>query len=318
MNKSVNPTFSIVMPLHRQATNIQRAIESVESQTYENYELLIVYPSSRHVGDSNLHKVLLNTVSARGDARIIHQNNHRAGASWRRGVEEARGNIVAFLDADDFWEPHFLAEVASLAQEFSVASAYATGYQYVLSENEYSDPKIRSLGAMNAPRILQDFFNIGAQGDLPFTLSSFCIRKELLNRMDGFPDTEYGKPDQDLFIRSALLSKIAYDPSVLCFQRLTSEDTTPDFGIASSETSFLTRLKNYADRETNDATRKALLKYAVSHLFRLVSLNVRQAKYGVANTLLNDAYCKMQPLRYLWWRTRCQLALRIDEMAKFE
>ena len=96
---------SIIMPSYNAEKYISAAIESVRKQTYSNWELIIVDDCSK---DNTLEIV-------RGiqDERIrLYQNETNSGAavSRNKALREARGEWIAFLDADDLWVPEKLDE----------------------------------------------------------------------------------------------------------------------------------------------------------------------------------------------------------------
>lgn len=98
--KQVN--VSVIIPLYNKAPYIQRALDSVLSQTLHNFELIVVDDGSIDRGGDIVARCSDPRV------RIIRQGNAGPGAARNRGLREAQGEIVAFLDADDEWLPDYL------------------------------------------------------------------------------------------------------------------------------------------------------------------------------------------------------------------
>lgn len=92
---------SVIIPTFNRAYCLARTLDSVLAQTHDNLEVLIVDDGSTD-GTRGL-------IQARyGDeprVKYIHQENHGVAAARNRGIETARGDFVAFLDSDDFWQP---------------------------------------------------------------------------------------------------------------------------------------------------------------------------------------------------------------------
>ena len=105
MNNYIKGLVSVVMPTYRRSDQLIRAIESVLNQTYKNIELLLINDNEP---DDEYTKELKERVSVYcSDERfnLILQDKHINGAVARNlGIREAKGEYVAFLDDDDWWE----------------------------------------------------------------------------------------------------------------------------------------------------------------------------------------------------------------------
>ena len=98
-----NPTVSVIIPVYNRAQLVQKAIQSVFEQYYEDFELIIV--------DDGSTDDLADALSRIKDPRmrlIFHDENKGAAAARNTGISKARGAYVAFLDSDDCWLPQKL------------------------------------------------------------------------------------------------------------------------------------------------------------------------------------------------------------------
>jgi glycosyltransferase involved in cell wall biosynthesis len=93
---------SVVVPLYNKARYVRRCLESVCRQTFRDFEIIVVNDGSTDGSEG--------VVASVNDPRLIlrHQANAGPGAARNRGLREARGEYVAFLDADDEWLPEYL------------------------------------------------------------------------------------------------------------------------------------------------------------------------------------------------------------------
>src|SRR5712691_7731645 len=100
-----DPKVSIVMPAYNVAPYIRETLESVFAQTFSDYEVIIVNDGSPDTEE--LERVL---EPFRDRIRYFKQENRGAGAARNVALRAARGEFIAFLDADDLWLPNYLDE----------------------------------------------------------------------------------------------------------------------------------------------------------------------------------------------------------------
>lgn len=114
---------SVIIPLFNKAPFIERALRSVAAQTFADFEIIVVDDGSTDGGLTIVEKFTDSRL------RIVGQENAGPGAARNRGLREARGEFVAFLDADDEWLPEYLAEnLHSLNEPGANAAAVVSGY----------------------------------------------------------------------------------------------------------------------------------------------------------------------------------------------
>jgi glycosyltransferase involved in cell wall biosynthesis len=111
-----NPLFSVVIPTYNEPDLLEEALESVFRQTLADYEVIVVNDGSTDDTATRLARWASRT-------RIVEQANLGTGAARNRGMAEARGRYIAFLDHDDTWLPEKLRAQA----EFFAAHPEAVG-----------------------------------------------------------------------------------------------------------------------------------------------------------------------------------------------
>lgn len=122
---SDTPLVSIVIPVHNAEKYIGKTIESVKSQTYTNWEILLV-------DDCSLDDSVGVIESYLKDERIVlikNTENLKAAKSRNRGIEAAKGQLLAFLDADDIWDKDKLTKEVAFIKSQNCAFAY-TSYEF--------------------------------------------------------------------------------------------------------------------------------------------------------------------------------------------
>jgi len=96
---------SIVMPAHDAARYIGAALESLMTQTYANFEVIVVDDGSR---DTTV-RIVADAAARDPRIRLVSGGHAGVAAARNRGVRAARGGLISFLDADDLWRPDRLA-----------------------------------------------------------------------------------------------------------------------------------------------------------------------------------------------------------------
>jgi teichuronic acid biosynthesis glycosyltransferase TuaG len=127
-----NSLVSIITPLFNSESLIGEVYNSIHSQTYSNWEWLVIDDCSIDLGFDVVSLI------AKQDHRVRvyrNTNNLGAGASRNRGIEESKGRYVAFLDSDDLWLPTKLEKQINFMQVHGYALTY-TQYQKFDSSGE--------------------------------------------------------------------------------------------------------------------------------------------------------------------------------------
>ncbi len=146
-----NDLVSVIMPSYNCGRFVEETIRSVQSQTYQNWEIIFI--------DDNSTDDTISRVSAmrEKDERIqIFQNVSNRGAAISRNIalKEAKGRWIAFLDSDDLWEPEKLEHQIKFMEE--------KGYHFSYTCRDQIDENGKPLGVMmSGPKHItkKDMFN---------------------------------------------------------------------------------------------------------------------------------------------------------------
>lgn len=176
----MNPRHSIIVPLYNKAPYVRKALESIVSQTYKDWECIVINDGS---SDNSL-EVVKNFVDdfKMYDLRfkIVDQKNAGVAAARNRGVAESHGEYVCFLDADDWWEPTFLEEMDQIIKEYPDAGIYASNYIY------YKPGKTHV--ALDLPRGYMNYPEAYLHSkQMPVTSITTCMPRKVYDEMGGFP-----------------------------------------------------------------------------------------------------------------------------------
>ena len=201
---NANSSITVVMPLYNNAKEVQRALRSVSDQTVSEFEVLVVNDGSTDGGDTIVRMVNDKRI------RIINQSNKGVSAARNRGVAEAKGDLIAFLDADDEWKPDFLETIMRLYGNFTTCSLFATHYFYREIDGTLRTPILRKLPPGIWEGVLDNYFETAAHSDPPLWSSAIAVKKAALLSAGGFPEGVSIGEDLLTWARLAMKFEIAY------------------------------------------------------------------------------------------------------------
>jgi glycosyltransferase involved in cell wall biosynthesis len=197
-----NMSFSVIIPLYNKAEYVSKTIDSVLAQTYPDFELIIVDDGSK---DNSL-----DIVRQFKDERIkiVEQENSGVSAARNRGIKEAKYELIALLDGDDWWDQSYLEEMVDLINKYPDVSIYGSQYAFVKNGIACSSKKILQMKDWDSFDLIQMGVKLKT---LPILYSSGVVfRKEILKKSELFDEQiSYGE-DWDFFLRMGIYSKVAY------------------------------------------------------------------------------------------------------------
>ena len=201
---NADPSISVVMPLYNNAKDVQRALRSVCDQTVSSFEVLVINDGSTDGGEAVAR--MLND----SRIRVIDQNNKGVSAARNRGIAEAKGDLIAFLDADDEWKPDFLETIIRLDRNFRQCSVFATHYFYRELDAAVRTPILRRVPHGVWEGVLENYFETAAHSDPPLWSSAIAVKKSALLAVGGFPEGVSIGEDLLTWARLAMKFEIAY------------------------------------------------------------------------------------------------------------
>lgn len=196
--------ISVVIPLYNKEKQIACTLQSVFEQTFQNFEIVIVDDGSTDNSVEEVEKFDDSRI------RLIHQTNAGVSAARNRGIEEASGELIAFLDADDVWMPEYLATQYGLYQKYPECSVYACNYEFRDSEGKVTPTIIRKLPFEGEDGILSNYFEVARCSHPPLWTSAVVVKKSAIQAIGGFPLGIKSGEDLLTWARLAVSGTIAY------------------------------------------------------------------------------------------------------------
>ncbi len=200
--------LSVIIPSYNRAALLGRALRSVFAQTRACDEIVVVDDGSQDGTASLLQELKAKAPVA---LHVVRQENRGAAAARNAGIERAQGELIAFLDADDWWQPQKLAlQVAAMERQETYLVSHTREIWYRAGKRVNQKRKHDPPGGDIFERSLR-MCVVG--------MSTVVARRALFTRYGGFDTTLPCCEDYDLWLRVAW-----HEPFLLVPQALTCKD----------------------------------------------------------------------------------------------
>ena len=176
--------ISVIIPFYDNFLLLQRAINSVQSQSFKNYELIVIYDNPKK--KENLE--LLKSLKKKRIKVLINNKNLGAGFSRNKGIREAKGEFIAFLDSDDIWKKNKLFIQYNHMKKNNISISH-TSYDLIDEKNIFLQKRVaRKL----------NYFDLLNSCDIG--LSTVMVKKKLILKHNLFPNLKT-KEDYVLWLK---------------------------------------------------------------------------------------------------------------------
>ncbi|ABZ94447.1 Glycosyltransferase [Leptospira biflexa serovar Patoc strain 'Patoc 1 (Ames)'] len=200
------PKVSVIMPAYNAASYLEESVNSLLSQSYKDWELLIIDDCSK---DHTLD-VAKNIAKKDKRIRVIPKEKNSGSADTRnQGIELASGEYIAFLDADDLWESNFLDKMIPFMEENK--SSFSFSSYRIIDENgfEFCEPFLveqksfsyRNLLHYNRVGLLTAIYHIPTVGKKYFDPSLKSLRDDYALWLDILRDGRVAFANSEILAR---------------------------------------------------------------------------------------------------------------------
>ena len=128
------------MPLYNKAPYVAKAIGSVLSQTFTDYELMIMDDGSK----DDSYDIASRVIGGQVNCHIHRQENAGVSMARNNAAVLSKGDYLCFLDADDWWDPNFLEEMSGLIDACPEAGIFGSGYT-IVNETKKMKKELKTL-----------------------------------------------------------------------------------------------------------------------------------------------------------------------------
>jgi glycosyltransferase involved in cell wall biosynthesis len=214
------PKISVVIPTYNRANLLPTAVTSVLEQTYRDLEILVIDDGST----DNTWEILQ---AFSGKVRPVHQQNTGGGAARNRGIREASGDFIAFLDSDDLWLQEKLeVQMELVARSPGLTWAYSDAYAFSGESGEilfvFSQRSRQYSGDIGGRLLFSDF--------IPSPTP--VVHRSVFEDVGGFSDMKVGE-DWEMWLRIAAKYPVGRSSEVLAGYRVHADAVSSQIGVES-------------------------------------------------------------------------------------
>jgi len=241
------PFFSIVTPLYNKEQQIAKTIESALAQTCTDFEFIIIDDGSTDNSG--------NVVKSFNDPRIVYYKtkNRKVSAARNTGIEMAQGEMIAFLDADDYWEPNHLEAMQALYKKHPEAGLLASRYIIRIGSGKIIHPVFLDVPE-NYSGIVDDPFRASLINRLTVT-SAVAVPKKVFS-VTGMFDVNVTHPeDTEMWIKIMLKYPVAVTNVVTMEYNFDLPESW------SRKKMHARKLMDFTQFQASEATNKSLKAY---------------------------------------------------------
>ena len=211
------PRISVVMPCFNAERYVAAALRSVFAQQWPDLEVIVVDDGS---SDQSCRLIK----EAFPEVHLLRQANRGAAAARNRAIGSATGDLIAFLDADDYWLPGKLkAQWEALAGHPAARMTYTAWVVWDCDDPEPTDHLVASIAASSSEKRWS-----GPSGwiypdlllDCAVWTSTVLVQRSLLQELGGFDETLPSGEDYDLWLRTSRVTEIFRVPRPLALYRM--------------------------------------------------------------------------------------------------
>ncbi len=243
---------SVIIPTYNRLQLLQRAISSVEAQSYDEVELIIVDDGSTDGTKEYLEGLKHKVIILSDNCGVSHARN--------QGVSIAKGETIAFLDSDDLWHEEKLARQVAFHQNRPDILCSFGLEQWFRQGKRVKRPKKYEAAAVVGFENLLEFTFIGP--------SSVMIEKNLFVTLDGFDESLKVCEDYDLWLRLSQKASMHLVSDVVIEKHAGSEDQLSHSVLSLEPYRVKALMKHKHDDKAKEMIRKKLeiiYKGAVKH-----------------------------------------------------
>lgn len=224
---------SVIIPMYNAESYIRQCMQSVMSQTWDDLEILVIDDGSTDQG----LKICEELGSTDGRIRILTQKNRGVSAARNRGIEEADGEYIFFLDSDDVIHPCLIEALVKGAERFQAGMAFCG---YVRLDDREMEERLTKTSE-NACTVrwetaeqkkTEEWFHIRFERELS-GIGGKLIRRECIGRQRFYERLASGEDTIFLYDLCRRQVKLAFADAEWYYYRIHPDSVTHSYDMSS-------------------------------------------------------------------------------------
>ena len=248
------PAISVIIPVYNGEKTIRETIESVLKQTFRDFELIIINDGSQDTTLEIIERIKDQRI------KIFSYPNAGTNSSRNRGIDQAAGEYISLMDADDLWTPDKLeAQLKALQANLQAAVAYSWT-DYIDESSQFLRPgaHLSFTGDVYKQLLLSNFLENG---------SNPLIRKQAIAQVGGFDESLTHGEDWDMWLRLATHYHFVAVPSPQILYRVYPHSSS--FNVSKLEAGCL-QVINRAFTQAPESL-QPLKRYSLANLYKYLT-----------------------------------------------
>lgn len=269
-----NPLVSIIIPTYNRVFFLRKTLQSINNQTYQNYEVFVIDDGSTNNEAEEVCKLF---------PKVYYFKIENSGGPAKprnTGIQKATGKYLAFVDDDDIWLPNKLAiQTAILEQNLDFGLTH--GCCEIINEEGVLQNRI--IGRPGTPEVKHGDVKMRMIGNWTVMTPTSFVRKEIVDRVGFFnEDMPSAGEDTEFWVRCSFETKFYYINEPLVHYRVHSNNISANKRKYLLLPLYLKSVLNFnLSRNTVSKTQYLLLQD------NLCKMQIKKAKYGFFITIKN-------------------------------
>ncbi|MBN7817583.1 glycosyltransferase family A protein [Algoriphagus pacificus] len=288
--------FSVVIPIYNKKPHLERSINSVLNQSYQDFELILVDDGSTDGSKEACTQFQDPRI------RIFYRDTPGPGgyAARNLGVLNSNFQWVSFLDADDNWEKDYLLNIKKAIDSYSEISIFSSGWKVKTSKGEVNCPATKTFPENEIVRIsLLEFLQQSIQNSPTIWTSVVTVKKELLEKVEMFPAGKCkAGGDIDTWLRLLLKSKeMVFINKILATYQTESVNMVTKVQKSFEIGCIMKTVRSELKVSTDSKLKVLLMQFSNKYLLALIAKSIQAGKFD--SSFVNWLYREPDPYKYL-------------------